>query len=263
MESQKIKEMEELLAKQQAEIEQLKKCVRHQSYYADITAIQMLQAQYINYLGSGKGWGRIYDDLISHKDPDVSLTIMDAGTYIGQEHVKRAAYSMAGRVDQDGNPVDPSKRASKMASGSTNRVAPLLMLTISTPNIVVSEDGNHAWGNWHIFGPHSNNVFDPATGTKRATAFWIAGKYANEFVKEDGVWKFKVINAVCWLRTPYDKSWLECPNCRVTPAPYDPPDLPGQHLFYNPDAPRFALDAAPPMAEAINYYDLVFGDHSE
>lgn len=216
----------------EAKVEKLEKELLRQQKFADMQAIQQLMGRYIFYMEMG--WvGQVWDDLWTHKDPDVRVEIMDSGAYVGQEHVKRVWYTMSGRVDKAGNPVD--SKAAGMSNTFAMNPQLLLMLTISTPLIQVSEDGTHAWGQWHIFGPHTNFVWDPVSATKKHTAFWIAGKYDNEFIKEDGVWKIQKLRPICWLRTPYDKSWLEVADCRRTPTPYYPPDEAPRISSYNAD----------------------------
>ncbi len=214
-------------------IEALEKKVERNQRAADAVEIQNLMSRYIFYLENGNIAG-VWDDLFSHEDPDVSMEIMDAGGYVGAEHVKRAYYTMARKVDMDGNPVE--KTSSGMSNTNSERAGLLLMLTVETPMIEVSRDGKHAWGQWHLFGPHSNRVFDHISGNKKDIAFWIAGKYDNEFVRDsDGQWRFKSLHAINWLRTPYDKSWLECADCRSTPSPYYPTDIPRRITSFNPD----------------------------
>ena len=215
-----------------AEIDALKKEVKRLGYAADAVDVQNLMSRYIFYMERGN-IGGVWDDLFTHTDEDVRMEIMDSGAYLGQEHCKRAWETMAGRVDLDGKPAD--KRAAGMANSNTDRAALLLTLTISTPMIEVAEDGMRAWGQWHIFGPHTNRVFDPETCAKKDTAFWICGKYDNEFVKENGEWKILKLHPICWLRTPYNKSWLEVADCRRTPTPYWPPDEPPTIHSFNPD----------------------------
>ena len=150
--------------------------------------------------------------------------IMDSGAYLGQEHVKRVWYTMGRRMDKHGNMIDTSPKVGEMSNTNTDRAFLLLMLTISSPLIEISEDGTHAWGQWHIFGPHTNRVFDPETKTKTDTAFWIAGKYDNEFVKENGEWKIPKLRPICRLRTPYHKGLLGMPGLPPHSVPYYPPD---------------------------------------
>jgi hypothetical protein len=215
-----------------AKIKSLEKEVKRQSYFIDMQEIQMLQARYIYYLENGN-IAEIWDDLFVHDDPEVRMEIMDSGAYIGPEHVKRAWYTMARRVDMDGNPV--SADGPRMANTNTPNAMLFLMLTISTPIVVVEKDGQTAQGQWHIFGPHTNRVFDPQAMAKRDVAFWIAGKYDNEFVKVNCIWKIKKLRAICWMRSPFDQGWLKNADCRRTPSPYWPPDEPGRINSFNPD----------------------------
>jgi hypothetical protein len=233
-------------------IEALEKEVKRQSYYIDMQEIQMLQARYIYYLENGK-IAEVWDDLFAHDEPDVRMEIMDAGAYIGPEHVKRAYYTMAGRVDMDGNPVQSA--GPRMANTNIPNAMLFLMITIATPIVVVAKDGKTAHGQWHLFGPHTNRVFDPHVMAKRDVAFWIAGKYENEFVKVNGVWKFKKLRAICWIRSPYDEGWLKNPDCRRTPSPYWPPDEPGRINSYNPDEGPNPAKWGPPPPDQINYGD--------
>lgn len=212
-------------------LEALEKEVKRQSYYADMQEIQQLHSRYIFYLENGK-ISEVWDDLYAHDEPDVRVEIMDSGAYIGPEHVKRVWYTMAGKLDCDGNPVKPEARISNT---NTPNISLFLMLTVSTPLIEVAEDGKHAWGQWHLFGPHTNKVFDPETQTKKDTAFWIAGKYDNEYIKVNGEWKILKLRPICWIRSPYEKGWLKCPDCRRTPSPYYPPDEPPRISSFNPD----------------------------
>lgn len=231
-------------------IEILEKEVKRQSYFTDMQEIQMLHARYIYYLENGK-IAEVWDELFAHDDPDVRMEIMDAGAYIGPEHVKRAWYTMARKVDMDGNPVSASE--SRMSNTNIPMANLFLMLTISTPLVVVEKDGKNAYGQWHLFGPHTNRVFDPETSTKRDVAFWIAGKYDNEYVKVDGVWKIKKLRAICWIRSPFDQGWLRNPDCRRTPSPFWPPDEPGRINSFNPDEAPNPDKWGPAPPEQIDY----------
>ena len=233
-----------------ARIEALEKEVKRQSYFADMQEIQMLHARYIYYLENAK-IAEIWDELFAHEDPDLRLEIMDAGVYLGPENVKRAWYTMARKVDKEGNPVSGNK--AEMSNTNVPSGMLFLMLTISTPLVVVEKDGKTAYGQWHLFGPHTNRVYDPKTMTKQETAFWIAGKYDNEYVKVDGVWKIRKLRAICWLRSPYDEGWLRNPDCRRTPPPYWPPDEPGRITSFHPDEAPNPDKWGPVPPDFINY----------
>ena len=166
-----------------ARLETLEKEVRRLQYAADTADVQNLMSRYIFYMENGK-IADVWDDLWSHTNEDVRVELMDSGAYLGQEHVKRVWYTMGRRMDKHGNLIDTSPKVGEMSNTNTDHAFLLLMLTISSPLIEISGDGTHAWGQWHIFWLHTNRVFDPETKTD--TAFWIAGKYDNEFVKENG-----------------------------------------------------------------------------
>lgn len=221
------KELEERISELEAE-------VHRQSYYADMVAIQNLQSRYIFYMENGNISG-VWDDLYSHTNPDVRVEIMDSGAYIGQEHVKRVWYTMGKKMDKSGKMVDPI--LNEMSNTNSRDANMLLTLLLMTPLIEVSDDRTQAWGQWHLFGPHTNKVWDPEAMEKKDTAFWICGKYDNEYVKEDGEWKIKSLRPICWLRSPYDKGWLREADCRRTPPPYMPYDEPPRVSSWNPDAP--------------------------
>jgi len=236
----------------QEELRELRKEVKRQSYYIDMMEIQQLMGRYI-YALEKNGMSDIWDDLFVHDDPRVRLEIMDSGAYIGPEHVKRALYSMCGRATPDGKYISQEEADLKKLERARSAPALLLMLTISTPCIIVDKDGQHAWGQWHLFGPHTNRVFDAESGGKKDTAFWIAGKYDNEFVKVNGEWKFLKLHPICWLRTPYDKSWLECADCRRTPMPYWPPDEPPRVSSFNPDEGMNPDKWGPFLPDVVDY----------
>ena len=253
---------EELLKKIEAlegQVSALQKKVKYQSYYTDMMEIQQLMARYIYILetGGGEAMARVWDELFVHDDERVRLEVGDSGAYLGTEHVKRAFYTMANKVDMDGNPVDPAAKKGQLSQTNRDRAALLLMLTISTPCVVVDPDGQHARGHWHLFGPHTNRVFDAECGQKKDTAFWIAGKYDNEFVKVDGQWKFLKLRPIFWLRTPYHKSFLECPDCRRTPSPYWPPDEPARISSFNPDEGPNPDKWGPFLVDAFDYHEYL------
>lgn len=163
-------------------IEALEKEVTRLSRHTDAVEIQNLMSRYIFYMENGK-IGEVWDDLWTHTNEDVRVEIMDSGAYRGQSHVKRVWDTMARRVDVNGNPVTPSQ-AGQLSNTNTDRAFLLLMLTISSPMIEVSEDGTHAWGQWHIFGPHTNRVFDrrpkprriPPSGSQASTTMSLSRK---------------------------------------------------------------------------------------
>jgi hypothetical protein len=70
----------------------------------------------------------------------------------------------------------------------------------------------------------------------KLTAYWFLGKYDNEFIKIDGVWKILKIHVVNFVRTPWDQGWLRQPDCRRVISSGVPPTEPSLIHTYHPDA---------------------------
>jgi hypothetical protein len=72
----------------------------------------------------------------------------------------------------------------------------------------VDPDGKTAKGRWYGFGAH-------ASPHKEGIApGWMDGVYENEYVKENGKWKIKVIHWCMTFHAPYGESWV-LPSRRV------------------------------------------------
>lgn len=87
----------------------------------------------------------------------------------------------------------------------------------------------------HFRAPHQSGLRPRDQDKEGYRLLDCPGKYDNEFVKENGEWKILKLRPICWLRTPYHKDFLECPDCRRTPSPYYPPDEPPRISSFNPD----------------------------
>lgn len=55
---------------------------------------------------------------------------------------------------------------------------------VSTPMVLLSDDGKTAKGMWYVIGQES-----VSEGEAEADCMWFTGRVAADFVKEDGVWK--------------------------------------------------------------------------
>ena len=83
------------------------------------------------------------------------------------------------------------------------RAGALHMHTMTTPVIEIAGDGKTAKGVWISPGAESMVIGD------KANANWAWLKYAADFVKQDGKWKFWHLQHVGVFYTPYDQSWAE------------------------------------------------------
>lgn len=65
-------------------------------------------------------------------------------------------------------------------------------------NPVIDLDGNRATGRWY---------FEIPATVPRKKARWITGWYEDEYVKEDGVWKFFKVKSQYFYISSYEKGW--------------------------------------------------------
>ncbi len=71
-------------------------------------------------------------------------------------------------------------------------------------NAIIEVDGDRATGKWYYEAPTT----DAASGR----AQWMAGTYVEEYVREDGVWKFASIDTQWKYISPYDEGWAKNPG---------------------------------------------------
>lgn len=72
------------------------------------------------------------------------------------------------------------------------------------PLIKVAPDGVTATGNWYLW---ELAVMPDADGNEEAV--WVAGEYLDDYVKEEGVWKFSRIDVNVNLLSPYSEGWVK------------------------------------------------------
>ncbi len=66
-------------------------------------------------------------------------------------------------------------------------------------NPIIEVDGDRATGRWYYEAPTT----DMSTGA----AQWMMGTYFEEYVRENGQWKFASIKTVWKYISPYDEGW--------------------------------------------------------
>jgi hypothetical protein len=83
--------------------------------------------------------------------------------------------------------------------------------------IDVEIDGKTAKGRWYGFGVY-------AIPTKaKPQALFGTGIWENEFVKEDGIWKFKRLSYSLTFSSPYEDGWIKTPIWKDRPEPRERP----------------------------------------
>jgi hypothetical protein len=179
------------------------------TFLEDIQQIERLQRIYGYYVDYGE-WDKVID-LFS--DDTESVEVIDHGLYLGKAGVRRFFGGLLGR----------SKREGVRQPG-------ILALVLQLQGVVdIDPDGKTAKGRWQAIELSGR----PVTGTPRP--MWGLGVYENEYVKEDGKWKFKKLHYNQTFMTPYEDGWLK--------TPFAPP--PGQEQAVPPDLPSTAFHPFP------------------
>ena len=171
-------------------------------------------------------------ELFALKQPDVSVEIAMWGVYTGAEQVK-AVYQ---RIM-----VEPI-------------VGTMFEHDLTTSMIEVAGDGQTAKGVWFSPG-HETPIKD-----KKHQAHWCWGKYACDFIKEDGEWKIWHMHFYDSFMCTYYQSWVDIKRPRdlkiadINPvfAEY-PPDKPTTfRTSYNTESVR---ETIPPCPEPYDTWD--------
>jgi hypothetical protein len=164
----------------------------------DIEAIRKLQYAYGYYLAHWEE-GQVVDLFA-----DDAVLDMPRGIRRGKEAVRKY-YDYADHYGT-GKPKPP---------GFLHQLMPLCGI------IDIEVDGKTAKGRWYGFGLYGLPVED------RIQALIGTGIWENEFVKEDGIWKFKVLRYRGSFASRYEKGWVEEPRWAEAPRSKNKPPEPG------------------------------------
>jgi hypothetical protein len=151
----------------------------------DIEEINKLQRIYGYYLDNG-----MQDKIVGlFSDDTESVEVADRGVFLGKEGVKKF---FLGYLGKGGKPRPPGEMAyHTQLQGVVN----------------VDPGGKTAKGRWYCLMIQSHLKVEP--GVPRAA--WGFGVYENEYVKENGKWKFKKLYFNLTFRTPYEDGWVKTP----------------------------------------------------
>jgi hypothetical protein len=200
-----IPELESKIAKLESHIARLE---GHIARLDDIEEIKRLQRIYGYYLDYSK-WDEIAD-LFS--DNAESVEISDSGVYLGKTGVDRC-YRVLHKKGEEG----PDGR----------RMSGIMRTTFQVQGVVdIDPSGVTAKGRWQTI----MCLAFPQEGTVKP--LWGSNIYENEYIKENGKWKFKKLHAYLVFRTPYEDGWVKTPvatNMRHSDVQPDAPTT-----FYEP-----------------------------
>jgi hypothetical protein len=173
----------------------------------DIEAIRKLQHAYNYYL---EHWQE--DEVVDlfSDSPDVTVEVGETGLYKGKEGARKFfAYR-------------------NVFGAKTDKPTPeFLHLLFPLSGIIDVDPGNKtAKGRWYGFG-----CLSIPAGEKIRPVF-ITGVWENEYIKENGKWKFKKLFFNTIFRTPYEDGWVKTPYVK-RPHPDNLP-APGPNTHFEP-----------------------------
>lgn len=197
---------------------------RYLTDYIEIWRVQSLYQHYIN-IGARQDIVALFAD-----SEDVEIELSNKGIVRGADAPQRYFLRSGQKRDPDAPPPRP--------------IPGFMVMHMSVnPAIEINSDGSKAKAVW--LSPGITNLY--REGKMRAG--WNFGKYAMDYIKQDGQWKILSFRWHQIFLTPYDKGWVEenlDPGSLGSPVV---PDKPSAPEFYNPyradKANRF--DPPPPQ----------------
>ena len=160
----------------------------------DTKAIKRLQRAYGYYVDKklSREIGALFAD-----DPNTTAELGGSGVYVGRAQIAEYYDRIIG-----GEGLKPGQLFNHMILQGVVHVAP---------------DGRTAKGRWRALiqiGEHGQS------------ATWAEGPYENEYVKENGVWKFSKVHWYQTFSAPYSPGWHKAPEPMNPPLAAFPPDRP-------------------------------------
>ncbi len=146
----------------------------------DIEAIRKLKATYCFLCDAGLDDKQIREELISHftADARIDFGLGPASKFQGREGLE----VFFGQV----------------VPGAVSFCMHMVH------NAIIEVEGDHATGKWYYEAPTTD------AGSGRAQ--WMAGTYLEEYLREDGEWKFVSIDTQWKYISPYDEGWAKNPG---------------------------------------------------
>lgn len=162
----------------------------------DSKAIKRLQRAYGYYVDQKR-----HEELAALFSADATVELSGMGVYIGRDRIAEFYERLMG------GPIGPGELYNHMIlQGVVN----------------VSEDGSTANGRWRAL---------IQTGEHGESASWAEGPYENEYVKENGVWRFSKVHWYQTVAAPYDPGWHLDPTPIIGPLEDIPPDTPPTEVY--------------------------------
>jgi hypothetical protein len=165
----------------------------------DTKAIKRLQRAYGYYVDKklSREIGALFAD-----DPATTAELGGSGVYVGRARI--------------------AEYYDRIIGGEGLKSGQLFNHMILQGVVHVAPDGLTAKGRWRALiqiGEHGQS------------ATWAEGPYENEYVKEDGVWKFSKVHWYQTFSAPYSPGWHKAPEPMNPPLADFPPDRPPSVVY--------------------------------
>tara|TARA_B100000427_G_scaffold208318_1_gene173489 strand:+ start:106 stop:579 length:474 start_codon:yes stop_codon:yes gene_type:complete len=72
---------------------------------------------------------------------------------------------------------------------------------VTNSAVELSQDGQSAVARWYLI--------QMATQKEKNLAVWLTGRYVDQLVLENDIWKFKHVSLTARFYSPYDQGWAE------------------------------------------------------
>lgn len=144
----------------------------------DIEAIKKLRAMYCYLCDAGLDKDGNLDELLSHFTEGARLQF------------------------GPGDPISGREGHKAFFGATVTGAVSFCMHMVHDP--IIEVNGDRAKGKWYFEAPTTTRAENRAQ--------WMAGTYIEEYVREDGEWKFDSIKAIFNYITPYDEGWAKTPG---------------------------------------------------
>lgn len=197
----------------------------------DIHEIQNLMATNLYRFEAGK-----YEDqlaLFAQKTPGVTVEFANWGIFEGLGGARKIIVD-AWKDFEQGHGAGMKRQFPEL---NDIRAGLLDLCALASPVIEVAGDGQTAKGLW--LAPGIQTEYGEGSGLPEAHWAWL--KFAIDFVKEDGKWRFWHYHVCPCFRTPFHKSWVESSiEMEARMASGQMPPAPAQRI---PDRPTSFIHA--------------------
>ena len=187
----------------------------------DVAAIQAVMGRYETIHNSqdiNKSW-ELFADM-----PDTYTQIAGGRKIEGYENVVKSWQSQV----PGSNPGSP-------LNGT------MLEHPLSSPIIVVADDGQTAKATWVSLGHETHYNAQ----TKKYEPEWAYGKYAVDFIKQNGEWKIWHHRWFRFFRTPFNVAWSDQPINKIFQMDANGNKMLNEGVYFHPYTTDTAVESIP------------------